>query len=404
MRRKLLWAAALLYSLAHFAVTGLRQPLQNFYGDFLASFPPRRLAMLAGRLDLWTGSLAQEWTHMWSWGHPDIWYYGPLEHLIAAPLLAFPSLRSAYVAWLFVNLIFIAVTMVIAAKIVDDALVVVVAFLNFNPLYEAITQRTIEIFELLLLFAAYALYRRGRDGACGAAIGAAAMAKFLPVIYLPWLVLKRKWRAVIVALAVIVPVAIATQLLLGWQNNGTLLQAKYGGFTNSELNQSLSGVIVRIAGLQHAETASRVAIVVALIAFCALLFRVRNREDTEDLEFGLIAMAMVLLPPHNQNYYFSFLLLPYALLYARHRSQPWSWRTTLLAVSFVLVAAPVPFSIVQRLTGLDAFSLYLRAAIPFAGATLLVVVLVAEIGMSRAVLTAEQPCPSKKPSRISALS
>src|SRR4029079_1262215 len=199
MRRKLLWAAALLYSLAHFDVTGLPQPLQNFYGDFLASFPPRRLAMLAGRLDLWTGTLAQQWTHMWSWGHPDIWYYGPLEHLIAAPLLAFPSLRSAYIAWLFVNLIFVAITMAIAAKVVDDALVVIVAFLNFNPLYEALTQRTIEIFELLLLFAACARCRRGRDGACGAALGAAAMAKFLPIAYLPWLVLKRKWRARIAA-------------------------------------------------------------------------------------------------------------------------------------------------------------------------------------------------------------
>ena len=404
MRRKLLWAAALLYSLAHFAITGLRQPLANFYGDFLASFPPRKLAMLAGKPDFWNGSLAQQWTHMFSWGHPDIWYYGPLEHLIASPLLVFPSLRSAYVAWLFVNLIFVAVTMVIAAKIADDALVVVVAFLNFNPLYEAITQRTIEIFELLLLFAAYALYRRGRDSACGAAIGAAAMAKFLPILYVPWLVLRRKWRAAGVAIAVIAIVAIATQLVLGWQNNGTLLQAKHGGFNDSELNQSLSGVIVRIAGLQHAAIASRVAIVVALIAFCALMLRTRNRDGVEDLEFGLIAMAMVLLPPHNQNYYFTFLLLPYAFLYARHRRQSWSWRTTLLAVSFLLVAAPIPFSIVQRLTGLDAFALYLRAAIPFVGATLLVIVLVAEIGMSNAVLTAEQPCPSKKPSRISALS
>lgn len=404
MRRKILWAAALVYSLAHFAFTGLRQPLQNFYGDFLASFPVRKLAVLAGRPDLWSGSLAERWTHMFSWGHPDIWYYGPLEHLIAAPLLAFPSLRSAYVAWLFVNLIFVAVTIVIAAKILDDVLVAVVAFLNFNPLYEAITQRTIEIFELLLLFAAYALYRRGRDSACGAAIGAAAMAKFLPIIYLPWLVLKRKWRAVIATTAVIVPIAIATQLVLGWQNNGTLLQAKYGGFINSELDQSLSGAIVRIAGLSHAAIASRVAIAVALIAFCALMLRLRNREGVEDLEFGLVALAMVLLPPHNQNYYFSFLLLPYAFLYARHRHQTWSWRTTLLALSFLLVAAPVPFSIVQRLTGLDAFSLYLRAAIPFVGATLLAIALVAEIGMSHAVLTTEQPCPSKKPSRISALS
>ena len=404
MRRRVLWAAALLYSLAHFVVTGVRQPLANFYGDFLATFPARKLALLAGRLDLWNGSLAQQWTQNWPWAHPDIWYYGPIQHLITLPLLAFPTLRSAYVAWLLVNFLFVGVTMAMAIDIAGDALVVLVVFLNFNPLYEALTQRNIEIFELMLLFAAYLFYRRGRERACGAAIGVAAMAKFLPIIYLPWLVLKRKWRAVGAALAVIVAVAIVTQLVLGWQHSGTLHQVQHGGFINSELNQSLSGVVVRLVGLAHAPAISRVVIAAGLVAFSALMFRLRRREGIEDLELGLIAMAMVLLPPHNQNYYFIFLLLPYAFLYARYRKERWSWRTTLLAISFLLVAAPAPFSIVQRVTGLDAFGLYLRAAIPFVGAALLVIVLVAEIGMSRAVVNGEQQCPSKKPSQISALS
>ena len=91
------------------------------------------------------------------------------------------------------------------------------------------------------------------------------MAKFLPIIYLPWLVLKRKWRAVIAALAVIVPVAIAAQLLLGWQNNGTLLQVKYGGFSNSELDQSLSGAIVRIVGFEHAAGRIQLSLLSSLV-------------------------------------------------------------------------------------------------------------------------------------------
>ncbi len=406
MRRRLLWAAALLYSLLHFAVTGVRQPLANFYGDFLASFPAWKVASLAGRLDLYAGSLAGEW------GPPPIWHYGPVLHLITIPLLAFPSLRSAYLAWLLVNYAFVAVTAILAIRIVDDGrptltttLAVIVVFCNFNPLYEALTQRNIELFELMLLFAAYALYRRGRESACGTAIGLAAMAKFLPLIYLPWLVLKRRWRALGAALAVIVPIAIATQLVLGWQHSGILLQLRGGSFLSSELNQSLSGAVVRLVKWTHSDlsvaTISRVLIVACLIALSALMLRLRRREGLEDLEYGLLAAAMVLLPPHNQNYYFVFLLLPYLLLYARYRTR-WSWRAALLALSFVLVAMPVPFSVVQRLTGLDAFSLYLRAAIPFVGAVLLVVVLLVEIGMSCAVSASEQPCPSKRPSRISA--
>lgn len=60
MRRKLLWGAALLYSLAHVAMTGVRQPLANFYSDFLASFPSWTMAFFFGRLDLYHGSLAEQ--------------------------------------------------------------------------------------------------------------------------------------------------------------------------------------------------------------------------------------------------------------------------------------------------------------------------------------------------------
>lgn len=381
--KRALTAAAVAYSLLHVALTGIRAPLANFYGDFLAAFPAWKVALLTGRLDLYAGSLASQW------GPPPIWHYGPVLHLVTLPLMAFPTLRSAYLAWLIVCYVFVIAAAVIAARLIDDAFVVFLVFCNFNPLYEALTQRTIELFELLLLFAAFALWRRRRDGACGAAIGTAVMAKFLPMIYLPWLVLKRRWRALAGALAVIVPVAIATQLVLGWQNSGILKQLREGSFLSSELNQSLSGVVIRLLTWTHSTlppaTISRALIVIGLIALSAFMLRLRRREDVDDLEFGLLAAAMVLLPPHNENYYFVFLLLPYLFLYARYRGGGWTWRAALLAVSFFLVAMPIPFSILNRLTGLDAFALYLRAAIPFAGATLLVIVLGAEIGMPRAV-------------------
>jgi hypothetical protein len=73
LKRPLLTIAALLYSLLHFFFTGIRQPLANFKGDFLASFPAWKVALLCGRLDLYAGSLAQKW------GPPPIWHYGPVS-------------------------------------------------------------------------------------------------------------------------------------------------------------------------------------------------------------------------------------------------------------------------------------------------------------------------------------
>ena len=379
--RRSLSIAALLYSLLHFAITGVRQPLANFYGDFLASFPTWKMASLFHRMDLYECSLAEDW----GWGPPPIWHYGPVLHLITIPLLAFPTLRSAYVAWLFVNYIFVVVAAIVAVRILGvdrtSVLVVTLVFCNFNPLYEALTQRTIEIFELMLLFVAWSFYRRGRDAGCGVAIGIAAMTKFLPLIFLPWFILRRRWRALAASIAVIVPLAIAAQLVFGWQHSGILIQLGGVTFLKSELDQSLSGMVARLIEWTHcplpAPVAGLVVVLIALGVLMAFMLEARRREGSEDIEFGLLAAAMVLLAPHNEQYYFIFLLLPYLLLYRRYRER-WSIRAALLALSFFLVAMPVPLSIVQRFASFDVFSLYLRAGIPFVGAALLVAVLVRE--------------------------
>ncbi len=149
---------AWIYTAAHFVASGIKQPLGNFSGDFLASFPSWRLSVLLGRQDLFKGSLADEWARMldpqltWiyavghfifsgikhafrasfpSWrlsvwlgpldlfksslaelarmvwdSHP-LWHYGPVEHLVTLPLFAFSDLRSAYTAWLIANYAFL---------------------------------------------------------------------------------------------------------------------------------------------------------------------------------------------------------------------------------------------------------------------------------------------------------
>ena len=157
-------ASAWIYTAAHFVMSGIRQPLGNFYGDFLASFPSWRLSVLTGRLDLYRGSLAEFWALNFGGQHP-LWHYGPVEHLVTLPLFAFSDLRSAYIAWLVINYAFLAGILALAFRVFHSGRskwvwrsAVVVAVLNYGPLYEALTQRNIEIFELLLIFAAFRVF------------------------------------------------------------------------------------------------------------------------------------------------------------------------------------------------------------------------------------------------------
>jgi hypothetical protein len=201
---------AWIYTAAHFAMTGVRQPLGNFYGDFLASFPSWRVSVLTGRLDMYRGSLAAKWAMKFGATHP-LWHYGPVEHLVTLPLFAFRDLRTGYIAWLIATYAFVAGILVLACFVFHSGRakwlwrsVVRVAILNYGPLYEALTQRNIEIFELLLIFAAFALFSRGR---AGGAIGFAAMTKFLPLIFVPYFLLKRQLRALTGAVITIAAIA-----------------------------------------------------------------------------------------------------------------------------------------------------------------------------------------------------
>ena len=433
---------AWIYTAAHFVSSGIKQPLANFHGDFLASFPSWRLSILLGRQDLFKGSLAEEWARMvdpqlawvyaaarfvfsgikrgllasfpswrlsvWQgrldlfkgslaelarmvWDPHPLWHYGPVEHLVTLPLFAFSDLRSAYTAWLVANYAFLIGCLALAFRAFHSGRskwiwrsAVAIAVLNYGPLYEALTQRNIEIFELLLIFAAFALMLRGRQTASGFAIGLAAMTKFLPLIFLPYFVVKRRFRTLAASMLVIALIAVATEAVFGWRYSGIVVQLRRGGLIESELDQSLAGMVIRLfvwtgSPLSLAMLISRGAIVLALAGLCWLFLRARNCIAIEDIEWSTLIVAMVLLPPHNENYYFVLLLFPYLALLARelrpgapaHRARRW-W----LVISFILTGTVVPMSALSALTGKNIFSIYLQSGIPFIGAAVLATICV----------------------------
>src|SRR5437868_11251468 len=93
-------ASAWIYTAAHFVASGIKQPLGNFSGDFLASFPSWRLSVLLGRQDLFKDSLADEWARMLD---PQLaWMYAVARFIFSVIkrnfLRSFPSGRLS--VWL----------------------------------------------------------------------------------------------------------------------------------------------------------------------------------------------------------------------------------------------------------------------------------------------------------------
>ena len=378
LRNRIILACALAYTAVHFYFSGIREPLRNFYGDFLASFPSWRLSVLLGRLDLFDGSLSKKWTYYF--GSDPLWHYGPVEHLVTLPLFAFPDLRSAYRAWLYANYAFLIAIAVLAASLflrglrrwIALAICAIVMF-NYSQIYVALAQRVIEIFELLLIFIAFALLRRGRELTAGLVIGVAAMTKFLPLIFLPYFLVKRMWRALAGSLLAIVPIAVATEIVFGWRHSGTVFQLLHPQSVGAV---GLAGFIDRMIHFTHSSLPPHRTAVVAVAAGLAgltwLFYTVRNCEGAADVEWATLVVAMVMLAPRTEDYYAFLFLFSYFALLGHVRGRHLAW----LAVSFLLLGVVVPFALLSRIAGADLFPIYLDAGIPFLGAAILSVICV----------------------------
>jgi glycosyltransferase involved in cell wall biosynthesis len=381
----------LAYSGVHWYVTGIRHALANASGDFLASWPGAYAA--AWNPGLYHGSLSERW-----WTAP-VWAYGPLLHLMYLPLTWLPTMDMAYKLFLglshaYVVAAFLLLTWHLGAWRRPGALLawLVIAWANFFPMYESLLQRNIELFELLCVAAGYVWYVRGRDGAAGAALGAGAMAKFLPAMWLAYFIWKRRWRAVAGFCAIVVPLAVATQFTLGWQHNFlfTVFQGTHPFGRHETLNQAVSGLILRAgSALWPSASWPTVAMAASLALGALLLWRLlrSGRPGQEPWEWSLMLVTALLASPRSQPYYYVFLLLPFSfLIHEAVRGRLPAWQRVLGLAAFVLIAWPVPLSVFARLAPAPTGNIQrlmewlLWWSVPVIGALVLAVVLWQQLG------------------------
>ena len=123
-------------------------------------------------------------------------------------------------------------------------------WLNYFPLLDALVGREIEIFELFLITLGIWALRRRRNVAAGIAFSIAAMTKFLPIVFIPYLFVKGYRRAGWAACAVVaLTIALIAQPFLGWQRSATfdIARKEVTGedFRTSYANQALTNVLYK---------------------------------------------------------------------------------------------------------------------------------------------------------------
>jgi len=322
-----LWAILIVYSVAHFLYSGVVTAWTTLGGDFLSAFP----GPLALRLGQTWPALAREWIEPALGMGPREWNYGPVLHIVTLPFAAASSQMLAMRLILLVDYALVAATFAIWVTLLLPAgtrrlafLGMLCVWLNYFPLLETVVGREIEILELFLITVGISALRKDRESMAGAAFGVAAMTKFLPAIYLPYLFIKGFRRAGVVAVGTALAIAVLAQPLLGWQNSATLdiARSEVAGtdFRTSYANQAVPNILYKMfTGFDpnnphpptwYPNVLRPIAYVLSFGIIAAtgwFVYRWRRGRVLE-VECALLAIVMCLVSSHANTYYFIFAL------------------------------------------------------------------------------------------------
>ena len=153
----------------------------------------------------------------------------------------------------------------------------------------------------------------------GAGVGLAAAIKLVPLIFIAYLILTRRFRAAVVAIAVFAVTVVAGFAALPhasvqWWLHGDFLQAGRTGFVGVSSNQSVRGMLTRLTGsVAHGEPPWIVlAVLIGVAGLAAAVLLHRAGREFEGLM--TCALTAVLISPISWDHHWVWLAPGLAVL------------------------------------------------------------------------------------------
>jgi alpha-1,2-mannosyltransferase len=362
-QRRALWLAAIIAVIAYYP---------RFHkGDGLEVFTAAAGCMLRGVTPLHCKTV--------------IFAYPPFFAMLAVPLTAMPMwLRDVFWYALLIGTIFAALRLceVLARKLFpgtwserDLALLRVLTFvLTLKFILAVLENQAYDSIAFCFILLGILALSNGRSALGAASFATAAALKVTPVIFLPYLLFKRRFIAALVFVVVLVVLTLLPDMLLppneSWHSvvwvrevalapfiGGSQSQPHSFWVTDSPMNQAFHAAVARAFGevsqpRQFALTLHILSgVYVAVVG--VLLLKSRTDDRLVAVDGALLVASALLLSPVSSQSHFIGLMLAYALLAAALIKVP-SLRTFTaigLATSFVLLTATSNDSVGRAFTG-----------------------------------------------------
>lgn len=395
-------------------IVAVRDGWQNYGGENLDNFP------LYSLLQKFNTELYDSLPHdAINWHGPKQgWFYGPVHHLVHFPLtLVSPSVDFFYKALMVFYLVAFTVVPFYLVKTMGGkkvflygVLVFAVTFGHFAFL-DGLRQRNIELMQFVFIVAAFLLLRKGHDGSSGAMMCLAALCKMLPFIFLPYLIIKKRYRALAGFVLTLLCVLVLTHFTLGFDNWVMLAPGitrrhglpALGDILQGKLMESLHNSpsfytflrVFFVNGLQQSgctgsftyDASSVVYLNIIFVVIAAALalpafYMIYRSKDNHFFDFAVLTTLMHVIYPHNEptyyiNVLFGFYFLLFVLLNDSRDSRDDSRLGYFLPFALITVSLffgqLIPVSLVERVSGLNcAYNFYYEHyGIPGAGAVIM---------------------------------
>jgi alpha-1,2-mannosyltransferase len=272
--------------------------------------------------------------------------------------------------------------------------------LAWYPFQGHIALGQLSLLIVVCLVSCWALLRRGNQYAAGCLLGFACLIKLFPAAIFLYLILRKRWRAVLSAVFVIAIGGVLTWAAVGTQDILHYFQViapkNASDYATFPVNVSLAGVISRlfVDGLWVRPVVSSpilsklfiTAVNLIIVLFLGrFIINARKRSIADDAAFGMTCIGMLLLSPITWAHIFPILILPLGILFkllTEHRKQ---------ALQLITLIAVVLVSLPDVDIGYGLMQLYDPNRIPWYAGIILAIPTIGLLTISILLILANQP-------------
>lgn len=373
---------AALYSIVHLVVSGVIQPLRvPAIGQVIEELQPLYRLFTTGAATV---------------DHPR--QYGPVFLAVFHPLYRVALDRPEVVAWYAyaVDLVAIAVAFLATRRAVLHWIEVrgltpprlltpalLMLWANFSPMYGVLAVKNVELWELALIAVAGAALLEQRRWIAGWSIAAAALIKMLPLVFIPYLLLRDR-RAFLYSLVAFACIIGASQIIYGnemgfgylpmivraalsgegfgntgvWHENVSIrgMAFKAFGYLYDPTRPHLPGYYVAVPPewRSMASVTGLIAEAAAVIWLVAQLYRhrVMDAVDRWFWEWALVAVMMLILAPQISQDYMVLALGAFSFVLAGCMMRGDRSTYVQFGIAVLLVGNVLPRGLFARMIGL----------------------------------------------------